>query len=61
MSIETPEIDDCCEKEIYAFFGLAAYWAQILEHSALNLAIVLNLPREVLIYSTAALKRAAAC
>lgn len=44
MSIETPEIDDCCEKEIYAFFGLAAYWAQILEHSALNLAIVLNLP-----------------
>lgn len=44
MSLEIPEIDNCCEKEIYAFFGLAVYWAQILEHSALNLAIVLNLP-----------------
>lgn len=44
MSLEIPEIDNCCEKETYAFFGLAAYWAQVLEHSALNLAIVLNLP-----------------
>lgn len=44
MSLEIPEIDNCCEKETYAFFGLAAYWAQVLEHSALNIAIVLNLP-----------------
>jgi len=44
MSTDVPEIDGCCEKEIYAFFGFAAYWAQLLEHSALNLAIVLNLP-----------------
>jgi hypothetical protein len=44
MSLEIPKIDNCCEKETYAFFGLAAYWAQVLEHSALNLAIVLSLP-----------------
>lgn len=44
LNVEIPEIDDCCEKETYAFFGLAAYWAQVLEHSALNLAIVLKLP-----------------
>ena len=39
-----PEIDNCCDKEPYAFFGLAAYWAQTLESGALNLAIVLRLP-----------------
>lgn len=41
---EIPEIDNCCDKETYAFFGLAAYWAQVLENGALNLAIVLKLP-----------------
>ena len=44
MNPEIPEIDNCCDKETYAFFGLAAYWGQVLEHSALNLAIVLQLP-----------------
>ncbi len=44
MNSIIPDIDNCCEKETYAFFRLAAYAAQILEHSALNLAIVLRLP-----------------
>jgi len=41
---DVPTIDGCCEKEAYAFFGLAAYIAQAIEHAALNLAIALNLP-----------------
>jgi len=41
---DIPEIDNCCDKETYAFYGLAAYWAQVLESGALNLAIVLKLP-----------------
>lgn len=44
IQAEVPPIDGCCEKEIFAFFGLVAYTAQVLEHSALNLAIVLRLP-----------------
>lgn len=44
LESQIPAIDDCCDKETYAFFGLAAYLAQVLEHSALNLAIVLKLP-----------------
>lgn len=49
MNYDLPEIDNCCDKEAYAFFGLAAYWAQVLEHSALNLAIVLRLPDVALV------------
>lgn len=45
MDRNVPIIDGCCEKEAYAFFGLAAYIAQVIEHAALNLAIVLNLPK----------------
>lgn len=41
---DIPEIDNCCDKETYAFYGLAAYLAQVLETGALNLAIVLKLP-----------------
>lgn len=44
MNRDVPEIENCCVKETYAFFGLAAYLAQVLEHSALNLAIALRLP-----------------
>jgi|SRR5699024_7617351 len=45
MDRDIPTIDGCCEKEAYALFGLAAYIAQVIEHGALNLAIVLNLPK----------------
>lgn len=44
MSLEIPQIDNCCDKETYAFYGLAAYAAQVLEHSALNIAVALKLP-----------------
>lgn len=44
MGPDVPPIENCCDKEPYAFFGLAAYYAQVLEHSALNLALVLRLP-----------------
>ena len=44
MSLEIPKIDNCCDKETYAFYGLAAYAAQVLEHSALNIAVALKLP-----------------
>ena len=46
---EIPEIDNCCDKEPFAFFGLAAYYAQVLEEAALNLAVVLQLPEVDLI------------
>ena len=46
---EIPEIDNCCDKEVFAFFGLAAYYAQVLEEAALNLAVVLRLPEVNLI------------
>lgn len=41
---EIPEIDNCCDKEPFAFFGLTVYYAQVLEEAALNLAVVLRLP-----------------
>jgi len=41
---DLPVVDNCCEKETYAFAGLAFYWASVLEHGALNLAVVLALP-----------------
>jgi hypothetical protein len=44
MNPDIPEIDSCCEKEAYAFFGLASYLAQVLERSAINFALVLQLP-----------------
>ena len=46
---DIPIIDNCCEKESFAFFGLAAYYAQVLEEAALNLAVVLRLPEVDLI------------
>ena len=41
---EIPVPESFEEKETYAFAGLAFYWAQVLEHGALNLAVVLSLP-----------------
>ncbi|MGM0563829.1 MAG: hypothetical protein ACQES2_05810 [Pseudomonadota bacterium] len=41
---EIPEFENCCDKEPFAFFGLAAYYAQVLEEAALNLAVALRLP-----------------
>lgn len=46
---EIPGIDNCCDKEPFAFFGLTAYYAQVLEEAALNLAVVLRLPEVNLI------------
>jgi len=45
IQAEVPPVDNCCEKELFAFFGLVAYSAQVLEHSALNLALVLKLAK----------------
>ncbi len=36
---EIPEPDHDDPKEVYAFYGLAMYTAQLLEHSILNLAV----------------------
>ena len=44
MNAAIPKVDNCCDKEAFAFFGLAAYYAQVIEHGALNLAVVLSLP-----------------
>jgi hypothetical protein len=41
---EVPVPEDYSQKEMYAFFGLTAYWAQVAEYAALNLAVVLKLP-----------------
>lgn len=49
MDSSVPEIDNCCEKETYAFYGFAAYCSQLVEHSAINLALVLQLPEVNLI------------
>lgn len=44
MNSEVPDIENCCVKEAYAFFGLAAYCAQVLEHGAIHLAYAASLP-----------------
>ena len=41
---DIPPIESGDEKEVYAFFGLAAYMAQVLERSAINFALILQLP-----------------
>jgi hypothetical protein len=38
-----PEPEDFGCKEVYAFFGLAAYWAQVLERGVINLAVGLEI------------------
>ena len=49
LDSSVPEIDNCCEKETYAFYGFAAYCSQLVEHAAINLALVLQLPEVNLI------------
>jgi len=44
MSMEVPIFEKCCDKEPFAFYGLASYAAQLMEYSALNLLLVLSLP-----------------
>ena len=39
--VPEPEYDD--PKEVYAFFGLAAYWIQLLEQGILNLWVGLRI------------------
>ena len=39
---EIPEPDDFSEKETFAFFGLAAYSAQVLEKDLVNLLLVFD-------------------
>lgn len=43
LEIPEPDFDD--PKEVYAFFGLAMYKANLLEASLINLAVVLNLDK----------------
>lgn len=45
-AIPEPNYDD--PKEVYAFYGLAMYTAQLVEHSLLNLAAVLQLRAKVI-------------
>lgn len=45
--IPTPDFDD--PKEVYAFFGLAMYNANLLEASLVNLAVALNLDKSKVI------------
>jgi hypothetical protein len=40
-----PEVEDCNAKEVYAFFGLCSYYAQVLEQSVVNLAVGLHVRR----------------
>lgn len=49
MTKQIPVIEHCCDKEAYAFFGLAAYLAQVLEQSAINLVIAFRLPEKSLV------------
>lgn len=51
MQIDIPQIDSCCDKEVYAFFGLAAYLAQVLERAAINLVLIIQLPEVNLVTS----------
>lgn len=37
-------IDDEHVREVYAYFGLAVYYAQVLEHGIVNAMVVLRLP-----------------
>ena len=41
LRVPEPESDE--EKEVYAFYGHAAYWANVLERGIQNLAVVLQL------------------
>ncbi len=45
--IPTPDFDD--PKEVYAFFGLAMYNANLVEASLINLAVALNLDKSKVI------------
>ena len=37
---DVPAPDDYTEKEVYAFFGLAAYTAQVLEKALVNIVVI---------------------
>jgi hypothetical protein len=40
--VKVPEPEGSDAKEVYAFFGLCAYFAQVLERGLINLAVILN-------------------
>lgn len=40
LEVPVPDYDD--PKEVYAFFGLTFYWAQVLEQGLVNLAVALQ-------------------
>jgi hypothetical protein len=40
---EVPEPESDEAKEVYAFFGLAAYWAQVLEREAIHFAVAVHM------------------
>jgi hypothetical protein len=41
FDIPSPESSD--PKEVYAFFGLAAYWAQVLEREVINFTVAVHM------------------
>ncbi|MBN1511377.1 MAG: hypothetical protein JXB13_05135 [Phycisphaerae bacterium] len=47
--LEIPEPDHYEPKEVYAFFGLAAYWAQVLEQGVVNLIVGLRVAGETVL------------
>jgi hypothetical protein len=42
MKKEIPEPENSSEKEVFAFFGLASYYAQVVEQAVIHFAIVLK-------------------
>jgi hypothetical protein len=39
VDYQVPEPEDCSQKEAYPFFGLAAYYAQVLEKGLVNMVV----------------------
>ena len=46
LQIEIPEAESTDEKEVFAFFGLATYAAQVLEAELINLCVALEASRK---------------
>ena len=44
FDLPTPESSE--PKEVYAFFGLAAYWAQVLEREVINFTVAVHMEKK---------------
>jgi hypothetical protein len=43
---DIPEPESAGPKEVYAFFGLAGYWAQVLEREVINFTVAVHMEKE---------------